>query len=129
MTALSTSVRSRRLFLARALAATDAWVAATALARPCRTRSRCPSAHSRAACGSAGCSSSGFAEAADVDEVDEHRHCQATGPGVVADGGDLLLVPVDEVIHPAGQILGQAGQLGPADPHPMRAAMTSWACP
>src|SRR6266700_1650362 len=39
----------------------------------------------------------GLAEvAADVDVIDEDRDLQAAGPRVVADGGDLLLVPVDE---------------------------------
>ena len=61
---------------------------------------------------------SGFAEVAgDVDEVDEHRHFQAAGPGVVADGGDLLLVPVDEE-HPlpdAGRVAEVAFVVGGAD--------------
>ena len=42
----------------------------------------------------------GLAEvAADVDEIDEHRDFQAAVPGVVGDGGELLLVPVHEE-HP-----------------------------
>ncbi len=48
----------------------------------------------------------GFAEvAADVDEVDEDRDFEAAGPGVVVDGGDLLLVPVGEEHPLAGPVL------------------------
>src|SRR5216683_3211062 len=70
VTALSMSARSRwrvRGF-ARVFAATDFRVAATAFARPCRTRRSWPSAHCPV----------------------------AAGLRVVADRGDLLLVPVDE---------------------------------
>jgi hypothetical protein len=42
-----------------------------------------------------------------VEEVDEHRHLQPPGPGVGADGSDLLLVPVDQE-HPLPDPLGVA---------------------
>ena len=47
----------------------------------------------------------GLAEvSADVDEVDEDRDFQAAFPGVGGDGGDLLLVPVDEEHPLAGPV-------------------------
>ena len=88
--------------LARVLAATDARVAATALARPCRTRSFfLPVGPLAGGPGVAGVQrGGGLAQVAgDVEESYEHRHFEAPGPGVGADGGDLLLVPVDEE-HP-----------------------------
>ena len=91
--------------LLRVLAATEARVAATALARPCSTRSSCPSAHSPAVRVAGVQRGGGFADvAADVDVVDEDRDFQAAGPGVVADGGNLLLVPVHEEDPLAGPV-------------------------
>ena len=73
-------------------------MAATAFARPCRTRSSCPSARLARGGGVAGVQrGGGLADVAgDVDEVDQDGHFQAAFPGMVMNGGDLLLVPVDE---------------------------------
>src|SRR5262249_57980718 len=58
----------------------------------------------------------GLAEvAADVEEVDEDRDFQPGGSGVVVDGGDLLLVAVDEEHALAGVVrvaaVGLVGRL------------------
>src|ERR1035441_2491946 len=82
---------------ARVFAATDFRVAATAFARPCRTRSSCPSAHWPAAAGAPGRRGGGLAEVAGyVDVIDQDGHFEAAPGGLGLDGGDLLLVPVDE---------------------------------
>ena len=73
-------------------------MAATALARPCRTRSSCPSAHWPGGGGVAGVQGGGgLADiAGHVDVIDEDRHFEAAFLRLGLDGGDLLLVPVDE---------------------------------
>src|ERR1035441_4060171 len=87
---------------ARVFAATDFRVAATAFARPCRTRSSCPSAHWPAGAGGRrGVAwwggGAGFAEVAgQVNVIDQEGHFEAAPGGLGLDGGDLLLVPVDE---------------------------------
>ena len=92
--------------LERVFAATEARVAATAFARPCRTRRSCPSAHWPAACGVAGVQGGGgLAEVAGhVDVIDEDRHLEAASGRLGLDGGDLLLVPVDEEDPLAGAL-------------------------
>ena len=69
-------------------------MAATALARPCRTRRSCPSADWPARDGVAGVQGGGgLAEvAADVDVIDEDRDLQAPLLRLGLDGGELLLV-------------------------------------
>ena len=83
---------------ARVLRATEVRVAATAFARPRRTRLSLPVGPLAGRGGVAGVEGGGgLAEvAADVDVIDQDRDLQAALGGLGLDGGDLLLVPVDE---------------------------------
>ncbi|ESZ99705.1 hypothetical protein ThrDRAFT_02669 [Frankia casuarinae] len=85
-------------------------MAATGLARPCRRRSSCPSPQSLTSVGVFPRLSwtGGLADVfGGVDVVDDDRDGQAAGARVLADGGDLLPVAVDEE-DPLVQVQGVA---------------------